>query len=272
MIAWEEPRTSGLPPLPVPTAAPPVQEDAVTDLPAAPTTLLPVAAGEAKVAGDAAALWNEQRSDPLPLELHRRLVCSHPSSSPPPLPCSPFPRPFRGLRHALRRPPWHAAPVRGRLERVWRRGIGTAYHMYIELPGYRLHVMTARKLGDQPWAPTQDQYTPSYPRLCSLTRIRFESDGVKGEHSQRTTRSLQMSTSARVTRYICICVCCAYAMRMYACIGMRTCMYVCICMARYTAWASYRTMRIRTCPYLHASTFGSAMHACTRDSVHYLHA
>ena len=92
-----------------------------------------------------ASLWDEQRGDPLPAELHRRLATAMFSYPPPPIPCSPFPRPYASLRQALRRPPWHTATMRARIKRVKRQG-GLYLEFYLELPGYLLFLMAARKL------------------------------------------------------------------------------------------------------------------------------
>jgi len=92
-----------------------------------------------------ASLWNEQRGDPLPAVLHRRLTTATFSFPPPLLPCSPFARPFHGLRQALRRPPWHAATMQALIKRVRRQG-AVLLEFWLELPGYLLFLMAARKL------------------------------------------------------------------------------------------------------------------------------
>lgn len=92
-----------------------------------------------------ASLWDEQRGDPLPTELHRRLTAAAFSYPPPPLPCSPFARPYHGLRQALRRPPWHPATMRAKMNRV-KTQAGTLFEFSLELPGYTMLVMAARKL------------------------------------------------------------------------------------------------------------------------------
>ena len=93
-----------------------------------------------------AATWDMQRGDELPVELRRRLNTSRFSYPAPPLPFSPFPRPYNGLRQALRRPPWHPATMRGRLLRVRCKGESMRFDFYLELPGYQLLMMVARKL------------------------------------------------------------------------------------------------------------------------------
>lgn len=92
-----------------------------------------------------ASLWNEQRGDPLPAVLHRRLTTATFSFPPPALPCSPFARPFHGLRQALRRPPWHAATMQALVKRVRRQG-AVLFEFWLELPRYKLFLMAARKL------------------------------------------------------------------------------------------------------------------------------